>query len=255
MGFKPDSDLRRPAADPYLPANVGAMGGQFAGTGTLMVEKSGGGWEYGEEAGIDIVPNACFELPCDDFLLYWSGIEVRVKIEVLSKKEDYFVVAALEPVAWGWCLCAPLRREYKHSNRQRDLELRHCVDEGQPIQKLTWDPFLRDKGKYAARLNDPMRLHYDGGDNLGNGLIIGRAPRQVQKAVWHFGICSAACLESLGLEYKPSTRPRAGAVRVPRTLPADRAQAALWYACAGRGDGETTFQQMRTRADRMLKTV
>jgi hypothetical protein len=271
MGFVTDADLRRPPRDPFESRPVGAMAGQYKGTATLLVRQAGGTWNYGEELGIDIVPNACFELPFEDFrLLYWSGIEITLRIKDLRetfgdpggrKAEQYFVVAALEPVTWGWTICALLRGENKHAKvEERNEAIRDWVKAGCPMQELTKDPFLRDKGKYVARLNDPMRLHYENGRNLKNGFVIGREPPGIEKAVWHFGICPAACLRHFGLMEQaiPSSptfvvRPGTGTVRAPRTGPADLAQAAALYALAGRAEEDPiTFQQMQAKAEKAL---
>ncbi len=284
MGFVADADLRRPRRDPFESAPVGAMDGQFEGTATLMVRETGGAWNYGEEIDIGIVPNAWHELPFADFrLLYWSGIEVTLRMSELKERvagaggradEQHFLVAALEPAKWGWCVYAPLRSENHHlTNEQRAERIRDSLDEGRQLQDLPWDPFLRDKGMYAARLNDPMRLHYEGGRNLGNGFVIGVQPEGVKKAIWHFGLCPAACLGEFGLKDRPAIPtpavrvpqseastgskhthwPVTGTVRVPRTQPEDAAQAAVWYACAGRAEGDTiTFQKLREKAERDL---
>ena len=135
MGFLTDADLRRPAQDPCESRPVGTMAGQFQGRATLLVREPDGAWDYGDEIGIDVVPNAWFEFPLDDArTLYWSGIEVTLKIKDLRNKlgrpadrkaEQYFIVAALEPAGWGWSACAPLRGENHHlTTGERNEEIR-----------------------------------------------------------------------------------------------------------------------------------
>lgn len=266
MGFKPDRDLRYAPTGPDDPQNAGAMAGQFSGTATLMV-RSGDGWEYGDEIDIDIVPNACYELPFTaSRRLYWSGIEVTVAIAGLRANSGdpdkrgmtpCFVVAALVPAELGWSACARLRAEDHHlRKKERNEEIRKWVERK---QELTWDPFLRARGKCVARLNDPLRLHYQGGRNLDNGFVVGTEPAGVTQAVWHFGICPDACLEELGLyrsQAATDALPHGGLVRAPRRHFADVAQAAAWYACAGRAEGETiTFERMQAQAEKALPAL
>jgi len=275
MGFKSDAELRRAPDDPNLPSNVGMTPGQFEGTATLLVSHESG-WEYGEEFPITIVPNSCYELPFDRcHWLYWSGIEVTVNIGKLRDKygdpggrnsSRYFVAAALQPASCGWAVFAPLRGENKHIKvDERDEEIRSSVIAGHGLRDLPWDPFLRGPGLFAARLNDPMRLHYEAGQNLDNGFLIGSEPGGLKDAIWHFGICPSHCLDALGLAVQ-SPAPAAATVRkapgsewmvrAPRTLFAQLAQSAALFACAGRARGDTVcFRQIRSKAEKDLASL
>jgi hypothetical protein len=264
MGTKLDADLRGRPDDPNQPRPVGDIAGQFAGSATAVMRLDDR-FEYGEEVPIRIVPAACEELPLEGGL-YWSGIEVTVDIQRLraaysdpggQNAERYFIVAALEPAEWGWCVAAPLRGENKHlKTAERDREIRAKLRAGRSLRELDWDPFLRDRGRYAARLNDPISLHYACGYNLDNGFLIGNAPAGLEQAEWRFGVCPLASLRALGLEEhvaRERIAPRTSLVRTPRVAFADLAQAAALFACAGRaGDRSLRFDCIRARAEKAL---
>ena len=284
MGFVANSDLRRAPDEEGAPTPVGSFGGEFRGprvTATLVALQSGS-WDYGIEIPIRIVPNAWFELPLEDeHLLFWSGVEVTLEIDVLKRalgiplhkqipeKDRPYIVASLAPPdaeesALGWYVCARLRGKVRIAREAWNLKIRESIANGRQLRDLPQDPYLNDKGKYAGRLNDPMRLYYERGRNLDNGFLIGRQPAGVPDLVWHFGLCPESCIRAFGLDPDAATVPQTAVrktenapslVRLPRTQPMPVDKAALWHALAGRadGDGDTSLAAMRRRTEEFLQ--
>ena len=259
MGSIRDKLLRAGPPNPYEPKNAGRISAECdeeSLTATL-VQKVGQNWEYGDELRIRVALNVLHELPLEDeYVLYWTGIEVAIRQSLLpSKEESYFVMAALEPVTWGWTACAPLRRVMKKDSaelRQQKIEQAWTADSD--LTRFTWDPFHQKKGELLARLNDPLRLHYENGKDLGNGFLIGQQPAQVDETVWHFGICPATCLNEFGLTCSGSRGyPHQGMVRVPRREVKNDNEAALRYALAARSG--RSFQANRQLAYDELGTT
>jgi len=79
------------------------------------------------------------------------------------------------------------------------------------LKAWSFDPFEKDTGWHTARLDDPMRLHWENGERLGGGYLLGRNPnwshreKPSQKELedpeadggprapmWHSGICEDA---------------------------------------------------------------
>ncbi len=271
MGFKDDRALRQPPADPHAPHNVGFTGGEFSATATPLFRKQGGGWQYGaaeQEIEILLIPNAVHELRfAGPREIYWSGIEILIEDVGRLRKmyndpgrrgsKRYSVVAALEPAAWGWISCAQIfSEEHKLTGEAREQALREWSENGRRLDELGWDPFAADGRGPRARLNDPMRLHYEETRALENGFAIGREPQGVEDAVWHFGVCPSEFLPEFGVDAAhahAAPRKRSGLARAPRTPFADLTQAAALYAAAGRARGDAvTFEAMQARAEKDL---
>jgi hypothetical protein len=237
MGFATDADLRRPPPDPLAPSPVGSIKGEFSGknvTATLVVaDPKTGAWDYGPEIRIHVTPNVFHDLPLGgEHILFWSGIEVTLNIPDLNAKrgarrgkrgDPYFVVASLaspetpdRPL--GWFACGRLRSNKNIPNAENDEAIRKSIlDDGLQLGDLKRDPFMTDKRKLVARLNDPMRLHYRNGHDLGDAYVIGPRPAGGVDSVWHFGICPESCLGRYGLRPGHSATP----VRTPAGLPAN----------------------------------
>jgi len=278
MGFATDADLRRPPPDPLAPSPVGSIKGEFSGknvTATLVVaDPKTGAWDYGPEIRIHVTPNVFHDLPLDgEHILFWSGIEVTLNIPDLNLKrgrrrgkrgDPYFVVASLASpetpeYPLGWFACAQLRSKINISSEKNNEAIRKAIlEDGLQLRDLPRDPFLTDggsrdarptdKGRLAARLDDPMRLHYAHGQDLGNGFVTGPKTTGAADAVWHFGICpeSFLLLYRLRLDQPASSirtpaGPRTGAVKMPPMAMSLR-DAKLWHALAGRADADDVTQ-------------
>lgn len=242
MGLIADSKLRNRQLQAPRPKPAGSIAAAIErneATATLL-EKHSGKWQYAQdEIPIHLILNNWLELPIDSASrLYSAGITVSVDAKSLPKlpqKQQYFVVAALKPATWGWSVCAPLRRAFNRSKAERTAEIQRSLAQGHALRDLSWDPYHQTKGELAACLNDPLRLHYDNGVNLGGGFLIGSQPKGIDKAIWRFGICPQACLEGFEIPLEPS-RSYAGQslVRVPRSPARSLKESALRYALAGR---------------------
>lgn len=264
---------------------VGAVAGDRRGPGctaTVVAQNTDvPEWEYGPEIGIHVIPNSCQELPIDDErLLFWSGIEVSVNSRELRAlmglgprqhkpdNDGWFVVASLarrdqprQPL--GWAACAPLRGKFDEKEA-RLAAIRKSWEEGKQLRDLKLDPFLQSGDKYVARLNDPMRVHAGNGTTLGDGLVLGRAPKGLDETVWHFGICSRACLEAFGLGWTVEPPPESYAVReadangqfvvLPQVAPRKLEHAVAWHALAGRDrDEDITIRAMMEQTQKALE--
>ena len=268
MGFVSDEELRRTPPDLSEPTFVGAYDGEFSGrhvTATLVVRNNATGhWDYGPEIPITATPNLCLELQVDnERTLFWSGVQVTVNIDELKDglgvpramqmpaTRRPFVVASLAPPGdadnpAGWFACAPLRSKVKEGGPKLRAEIRKSLKSGLQLQDLKRDPFFNEKGKYVARLNDPLRLHYENGRNFGNGFLAGAQPPNAAKVVWHFGIVTEECLRDHGIAWKTAARTHAirdagtnsGMVRVPRTAQKEPRDVAVWHALAGKAAGD-----------------
>ena len=260
MGFVSDAELRRAPAASGEPEPVGSFWGHFRGRGVsaTLVTWLNGKWEFGGEIAIEVAPNNMQELPgTGNETLYWYGMEVTAKTGdlpragggYLTQSNRYFVVASLaspEGQSLGWATYAPLRRVLNRTAEERSRLMRASLDKGRLLRDLKWDPFLQDKGRYAARLDDPITLHYANGRNLGNGFVAGTEGFGITTAVWRFGICPEACLQAHGIEWHAQVRTQPvlqpGAVRLPRVESANRK---ALHALAGRS-GELDEMDLAT---------
>lgn len=281
VGFIADRELRAPVPEAGDPVHVGAYAADYRGhrvTATAVVrnsDRSSDNWQYGAEVPMHAIPNSCQELPLPGAqLLFWSGIEIRVEIATLKpamgipegrqkpRNRTWFVVASLAApggTPLGWSVCAPLRDKIKPGRAAWNRKILDSVERGRQLLDLPHDPFLNENGIYAARLNDPMRLHYQNGRNLGGGFLVGTEPEGAPEALWHFGICTDQCLGSFGIDWR-ACQPAPGTVRepgtgnrllrAPRTVTLSPEQADAWHALAGRSqwDDETTLPRAISRA-------
>lgn len=187
MGILNDADLRRPAR--AGPRPVGAVQAKFREASATVIQQVGDDWDYGDEVPLQVLPNDLRTKPLGEGTLYWSGIEAKVVAADWPEFAAHDIVAALPP-SHNWYACARLRPP----GRQADLL--SWAGAGK-VSDPPGDPFEKDHGWWTARLDDPMRLHWENGENLGDGYLLSANPNhahgaQAKGAVWHFGICGDA---------------------------------------------------------------
>lgn len=242
MGAISDATLRATPPPEGTPAPVGDTPALREATATI-IENTGGRIEYGGETRITVAYNEPKELALDSRrILYWSGLVVKTND---SKWSGYSIVAALYPTQWNWFAHAKLRRGPKTTEAGQRAIRKH-LDNGLPLRDLTIDPFESDRGWWVARLNDPMRLHWENGQSLGNGYLHGLRP-QAETPTWFFGICNV----DLPAVAKPE---QTGYLQIPQNsclTEEDLRRAAFYQALAGRRKGEEiSFEETRRQIEK-----
>ncbi len=184
MGSIRDSTMRRPRPDGRS-RPAGAVDAEYLEwngepvSATVLV-KTGDTWEYGPEIDIRVWPAALRQRELRDGRLYWSGLEARLAL-CATPFERPWLIAALYPESCQWCAQAELLPAFDGGATRF---------EG-PTRDFRCDPFQEHPGWLTARLDDPMRIHWEEGDALGDGFLLGRGPnRGYAKCTWRFGLCA-----------------------------------------------------------------
>ena len=211
MGKLLDSQLRAAPRSPLEPAPVSAVSPAGKSSATVIEQKSPGSllWQYGGEIEIHVSLNELesASLPGGREYLFWSGIEVRIRRDLLPNfaERQYHIAAALYPVSLLWHLRAPLKPGFAETELlQKEDALTQLANGQIQLDQLPFDPFEPDSGWLIARLGDPARPHWqsENTEDAGDGFLVVRNPNRKASIrgwrdrpdrkparLWFFGLC------------------------------------------------------------------
>ncbi|MEZ5399796.1 MAG: hypothetical protein R2729_09000 [Bryobacteraceae bacterium] len=175
---------------------VGASKASASVTATAIRRGDDGFWYYTDEVAIEIWPNRFLEAPFDEGRLVWMGLEVKTKDRDWRRKHLAF---ALEPYSLNWYGNAPFRPAAKTKAQAMGQVLRERKKNGgdllAALETTGYDPFETNRDWLTARLENPMRIHWDGLEPVGDQFAYGRSvnysygTKGSEKPQWLFGVC------------------------------------------------------------------